>query len=211
MLCPSCGVTIAFQPANTAQLGMDPIRGILVVRFMQCPACQRAVVTMSGQVPGHAAVETVFTWPRSTGRQPCPGEVPENIRAPYEQACLVMEDSPMASAALSRRCLQHILRESAGVKAGTLAAEIDQVLNAASLPTLVAEGLDAVREIGNFAAHPTKSTSTGEIIDVEPGEAEWNLDVVEALMDIYYVQPVRMAAKKAALNRKLGDAGKNPV
>jgi hypothetical protein len=122
-----------------------------------------------------------------------------------------MEDSPMASAALSRRCLQHILRESAGVKAGTLAAEIDQVLNAASLPTLVAEGLDAVREIGNFAAHPTKSTSTGEIIDVEPGEAEWNLDVVEALMDIYYVQPVRMAAKKAALNRKLGDAGKNPV
>jgi hypothetical protein len=29
-----------------------------------------------------------------------------------------------------------------------------------------------VRTIGNFAAHPIKSTSTGTIVDVEPGEAE---------------------------------------
>jgi len=122
-----------------------------------------------------------------------------------------MNDSPMASAALSRRCLQHILRESGGIKEGTLAAEIDQVLKAGRLPNSVAEALDAVREIGNFAAHPTKSTSTGDVIEVEPGEAEWNLNVVEALMDIYYVQPARLAAKKVALNLKLGDAGKNPV
>jgi hypothetical protein len=33
--------------------------------------------------------------------------------------------------------------------------------------------LDAIRTIGNFAAHPIKSTSSGEIVDVEPGEAEW--------------------------------------
>jgi hypothetical protein len=97
------------------------------------------------------------------------------------------------------------------VKPGNLADEIDQVLKAHTLPGGVAEALDAVREIGNFAAHPTKSTSSGEVIDVEPGEAEWNLTVVEALMDIYYVQPARVSAKKAALNQKLADAGKNPL
>lgn len=38
--------------------------------------------------------------------------------------------------------------------------------------------LDAVRNIGNFAAHTQKSTVTGAILDVVPGEAEWNLDVL---------------------------------
>jgi Domain of unknown function (DUF4145) len=73
------------------------------------------------------------------------------------------------------------------------------------------DNLDAVRHIGNFAAHPTKSVNTGEIIDVEPGEAEWNLDVVEALMDVLYVQPAKLALKKAALNAKLTEPGKKPI
>jgi hypothetical protein len=124
---------------------------------------------------------------------------------------LVLTDSPKASAALSRRCLQHVLRDRGGVQAGNLADEIDQVVKNQTLPGGVADALDAVREIGNFAAHPSKSTSSGAVIDVEPDEADWNLDVVEALMDIYYVQPARMAAKKAALNKKLADAGKSPV
>ncbi len=56
-----------------------------------------------------------------------------------------------------------------------------------------------------------KSTSTGEILPVEPGEAEWNLDVLEALFDFYYVQVAVAAKKKAALNAKLADAGKPPM
>jgi hypothetical protein len=137
--------------------------------------------------------------------------VPEAIRSDYTEACLVLDDSPKASAALSRRALQHILRDAAGVKHGNLADEIDQVIASKTLHSSVAGGLDAVRHIGNFAAHPTASKNTGEIIDVAPGEAEWNLDVVEALMDVYYVQPATMAANKAALNAKLAEAGKPPI
>lgn len=40
-----------------------------------------------------------------------------------------------------------------------------------------------MRNIGNFAAHPLKDTSTGEILPVEAGEAEWNLETLEALFD----------------------------
>jgi len=181
---------------------------------MNCPACGRSIIVLWGSTAasdGSGGPADFLVWPRSTGRPPVPAEVTPAIAADYAQACLVQQDSAKASAALSRRCLQHILRDRGGVSPGNLANEIDQVISAHGLPTGVAEALDAVREIGNFAAHPTKSTATGEVIDVEPGEAEWNLSVVEALMDIYYVQPARIAAKKAALNQKLVDAGKSPV
>ena len=64
---------------------------------------------------------------------------------------------------------------------------------------------------GNFSAHPTKSTNTGEIIDVEPGEAEWNLDVLELLFDHYFVAPEKLKQKRAALDVKLAEAGKPPL
>jgi hypothetical protein len=123
----------------------------------------------------------------------------------------VLPDSPKASAALSRRCLQHILRENAGVKDGNLAREIQQVLDSKQLPTHLAENLDAVRNIGNFAAHPQKSTNTGEIQPVEVGEADWSLDVIEQLFDFYFVQPARSKLKRAALDAKLQAAGKPPM
>jgi hypothetical protein len=107
--------------------------------------------------------------------------------------------------------LQHLLREAAKVKPSDLYNEIQEVLDSGKLRPDLAEGLDAVRAIGNFAAHPIKSKVTGEIIPVEPGEAEWNLDVLEGLFDFYYVQPAVMKAKKDALNKKLAEAAKPPV
>jgi len=68
-----------------------------------------------------------------------------------------------------------------------------------------------VRQIGNFAAHPMKSNSTGEIVPVEPEEAEWDLEVLEALFDFYYVQPKQLSDKIDTLNTKLVDIGKNPI
>jgi len=97
------------------------------------------------------------------------------------------------------------------VKKGDLAGEIQQVLDAGKLPSHLLESLDAVRNIGNFAAHPIKSTSSGEIMDVEPGEAEWNLDVLEALFDHVFVQPAVLQKKRDALNAKLKEAGKPQV
>jgi hypothetical protein len=79
------------------------------------------------------------------------------------------------------------------------------------LPSHIEESLGAVRNIGNFAAHPIKSKSTGEIVPVEPGEAEWNLDTLELLFDFYFVAPAKTKARRDALNKKLSDAGKPPV
>jgi hypothetical protein len=51
-----------------------------------------------------------------------------------------------------------------------------------------------------------KSTQSGQILDVDPGEADWTLDVLEGLFDFYFVQSAKSAAKRAALNAKLGTA-----
>ena len=132
----------------------------------------------------------------------------------------------MIAISFSAHSLQNILREKAvlkifdlktgvteskAVKPGDLSNEIQQVLDNGNLPTPVAEAIDAVRNIGNFAAHPNKSLVTGEIVDVESGEAELNLDVIESLFDYYFVQPVKLKGKLDKLNEKLGNTGKPPI
>ena len=149
--------------------------------------------------------------PRISAREPLSPDVPDTIKKDYLEACLVLNDSPKASAALSRRCLQHLLREKAGIKRGNLADEIQQVLDAKILPPQLAEDIDGVRNVGNFAAHPEKSTKTGEIIDVEPGEAEWLLTTLEGLFDFFYVQPAAHQRRRDAVNAKLKEAGKAPM
>jgi len=57
------------------------------------------------------------------------------------------------------------------VKPKNLAGEIQEVLDGEKLSSRLLESLDAVRNIGNFSAHPNKSQSSAEIINVEPGEA----------------------------------------
>ncbi len=75
--------------------------------------------------------------------------------------------------------------------------------------TTVVFRLDAVRNIGNFAAHPIKSLGSGEIMEVEPGEAGWSLDVLKELFAFYFVRPAAIQKKRAALNEKLIEAGKS--
>lgn len=144
-------------------------------------------------------------------RSPLSPHVPKKFAADYSEACLVLPDSEKASAALSRRCLQHLLREYVGIDKKDLSVQIQEVLDSKQLPSYLATDLDAIRNIGNFAAHPLKSTNSGEIIDVAPTEAEWLLNVLEGLFDFYFVHPALAKAKREALNSKLQEAGKPPM
>jgi hypothetical protein len=201
-------------------IGRDVDDGWAISRF-DCPACKRMnlylvnaelnITSPGGRYVVSNRFSTVPIRPKGSNRPPCPPEVPDPLVEDYAEACLVLPDSPKASAALSRRCLQNLLREAAKVKPTNLANEIQQVIDSGNLPSHLVKVVDAVRQIGNFAAHPIKSQRTSEIVPVEPAEAEWNLDVLEALFDFYYVQPTVIAKKRAALNAKLKDAGKKPV
>jgi len=184
-----------------------------------CPECKEDIVhVLRGKVDfsGFIAKEALenetyrlMAYPRTGSRPQAHADVTKEIAEDFNEACLVLEDSPKASAALSRRCLQHLLREKGGVTPGNLGPEIDQVMQ--NLPSHLSEAIDAIRNIGNFAAHPSKSTASDTILPVEPGEAEWSLDVLEQLFDFYYVQPKLTASRRAALDAKLAEAGRNPM
>ena len=83
--------------------------------------------------------------------------------------------------------------------------------NTQKVAQAMAKVLDAVRNIGNFASHPIKEKHTGEVLPVELGEAEWNLDVIESLFDFLFVQPKKLEVKQKTLNEKLAKAGKPPM
>jgi len=205
MKCRHCLVEFHDEWQSIAHL--FDVDGYFSLAHTKCPACNRLHVAYYRSERFQRGGP--FLYPRAISRTPVAAEVPPGFAKDYTEACNVLDISPKASAALSRRIVQNVLRERAGVKAPNLDQEIQQVLS--KVPTHIAESLDAVRTVGNFAAHPIKSTSTGEVVDVEPGEAEWNLDTVEALFDFYFVQPAKTAAKRAALNQKLADAKKPPL
>jgi hypothetical protein len=152
-------------------------------------------------------------WPQvhpiGSNRGPVPPEVPEQIAADYVEACLVLPTSAKASAALARRCLQAMLHVN-GYRAKDLAKEVQLLLDAGILPKHIYETVDAVRNFGNFSAHPINDMTSLQIIDVEPEEAEWCLEILEALFDHFYVGPEKAKAKKATLDAKLKAAGKPP-
>lgn len=175
-----------------------------------CASCLKTIIYLikRKKLSGRNWEEEILVRPRAISRTPLPKEVEPEFTEDYNEACLVLTDSPKASAALSRRCLQHILREKLEVKPDDLSKEIQEVLDRGTLPSHIADGLDAVRNIGNFGTHPIKSKSSGEVVPVEPGEAEWNLDVIESLFDYCFVGPAKLAERKAKLNEKLKEAGK---
>jgi hypothetical protein len=142
-----------------------------------------------------------------------PPDVPKLIAQDYVEACEVLPISPKASAALARRCLQTILHDQ-GYNDKDLAREVQQLLDEKdpmkAIPRAVRETVDAIRNFGNFSAHPIDDKTSLQVIEVEPQEAEWCLQVLEDLFEHFYVGPAAAAAKKAALDAKLKAAGKPP-
>jgi Domain of unknown function (DUF4145) len=139
----------------------------------------------------------------------CPPEIAKD----YAEACNVLPVSSKASAALSRRVLQVVLHAH-GYNARDLNSEIDLLLNESdpkkAIPAALRETIDGIRNFGNFSAHPVTDKTTLQIIDVEPEEAEWCLEIIEQLFEHFYVGPSTVAKKKAALDAKLAAAGKPP-
>ncbi len=78
-------------------------------------------------------------------------------------------------------------------------------------PQALADSVDAVRNFGNFSAHPINDVTSLQIVDVEPEEAEWCLEIIEEMFQHFYERPALAEQRKASLNAKLAAAGKPPA
>jgi len=208
MKCPHCLEGFHSKPIPIRLL--DDAEYAWRITDEKCPECKKIIIHLQAghfTTPQYFNTEKEFlVYPKTISRKPLSSIIPKEFAGDYNEACLVLKDSPKASAALSRRCLQHILREKAVVKKSDLFDEIQEVLDSHELPSYLADNIDEVRKIGKYAAHPNKSKLTGEIVDVEPHEAEWNLDVLEGLFDFYFVQKDANDKKRELLKKKIEDA-----
>ena len=223
MQCPHCATAMHFEESGSSyyfeysdeEKSRNPDCDGFYLAHGSCPACGKLIVMFR---VGHFRKDSIgdFNWetkridilyPKSSSRLVEP-EVLPNYRKDFDEAVGVLGISPKASAAISRRLLQHILQVELGIKPSSLSKEIDEFISQKGVPSHLSGAVDAVRNIGNFAAHPLKDTQTGAIAEVEPGEAEWLLDVLESLFDFAFVQPRRLAERQKQLNAKLANAGK---
>jgi Domain of unknown function (DUF4145) len=139
--------------------------------------------------PGHQRWErekpALMEWclrPKSKAK-PFPSYIPNPIMEDYQEACVILNDSPKASATLSRRCLQGIIRDFWGISKPRLVEEVNALQGKVDPSTWAA--IDAVRSIGNIGAHMEKDINL--IIDVDPGEAEMLIQLLETLFKEWYV------------------------
>lgn len=167
-------------------------RHTLATAFIVCPNPECKKYTLEAQLhestraPGGEKLgKTVKHWrlvPPSNAKV-FPNYIPQPLIDDYTEACLIKEHSPKASATLSRRCLQGIIRDFWGVKPGRLVDEIEAIKD--KTDHLTWEAIDAVRKVGNIGAHMEKDINL--IIDVDPNEAELLINLIETLFHDWYV------------------------
>lgn len=225
MICEHCGVEIhtllsdmrqPYKPAHD-----NSIHWIWQHTITHCPACKRPLIFLAvtdaktGNNEMNKLVPRFLAWPQGKFETQAHSEVDQHIREDYSEAMRILSISPKASAAMSRRCLQTILREKGGYAYHNLIDQIDAAIKETdgtkTLPSAILDTMDAIRQFGNFGAHPMTDQTTLQIIDVEDHEAEWCLDILRDLFDHYYVKPAAAKKRKDALNQKLAAAGKKPA
>lgn len=113
-----------------------------------------------------------------------PTYIPESILADYQEACLIRDLSPKASATLSRRCLQGMIRDYWKVQnKPNLFEEINAIKDKIEPSAFLA--IDAVRSLGNIGAHMEKDINL--ILDVDPEEAQLLIKLIENLFKEWYI------------------------
>ena len=204
MECPYCLKSIA-MPHGNFFMGATRQQKIFVTP-VRCPACDEislvvtetstGAITLQNTQARHLQVgmETVFfpgielnqtqVYPRRMRLQEfqC---VSKHVNNDFNEAREVLLISPKASAALSRRCLQAILREKEGISLRTLKDEIDEAISRNIYGKKINKHLDSIRKVGNAAAHPMNSGITGDLVEVQEDHAEFLIRVLLSILEHY--------------------------
>jgi hypothetical protein len=127
----------------------------------------------------------------ASGAKVFPDYVPTPIRADYVEACMIRELSPKASATLSRRALQGMIRDFWKISKNRLADEINALRD--KVDSTIWDAIDGVRHVGNISAHMEKDIDI--IVDVEPEEAGQLIWLIEVLIKDWYINRAEREAR----------------
>lgn len=205
--CPYCNQVATITSSDTSEfthtiqvtnaVGIDRIIG----QFIVCPndKCKKYALhvllasTKINNITGSRDIEKRKKFwqliPPSKAKA-FPGYIPQPILDDYEEACLILDDSPKASATLSRRCIQGMIRDFWKIKKPTgytglwrLVEEIEAIRD--KVDPLTWRAIDAIRKIGNIGAH--MEVDINVIVDVDPSEANKLVELIELLIADWYI------------------------
>ena len=162
---------------------------ILIITVCPNPQCREQTISLNiyEYNPRKQSVlgKKVYSWhlkPESEAK-PFPSYIPKQLISDYKEACLIKSKSPKASATLSRRCLQGMIRDFWGIRKGRLLDEINELEK--KIDTTTWKAIDSVRKVGNIGAHMEKDVNL--IIDVNPKEAGLLIGLIETLFEEWYI------------------------
>ncbi|CAM4308137.1 DUF4145 domain-containing protein [Erysipelothrix inopinata] len=157
----------------------------LSVHYYICPTCNE----ISVEVHTEGSLfdrDVIRIRPRSAALQ-LPDFIPSTIKNDYEEACLIVDLSPKASATLSRRALQYMIRDFFDVKnKSSLHQEILAIKDKITDDEFNA--LMSLKSIGNIGAHPDKNDDINKILDIDPEEAYILIRLIEHFIDSWYIK-----------------------
>jgi hypothetical protein len=176
------------------------------------PECREVTLTVhfaKGDARWHdfkarKSIQAYALRPQSSAK-PQPDFIPKAIRDDYYEACLIRDLSPKASATLARRCLQGMIRDFCKISKSRLIDEIKELRKqlddhsaAKGVTHESVDAIDAVRGVGNIGAHMEKDVDL--IIDIEAGEAQLLIDLIEMLFEEWYVERTNRQRKLNEIN-----------
>ncbi|AAP81889.1 DNA binding protein [Streptococcus phage SM1] len=154
----------------------------ITIQTMNCPNCHKVSIDIVGV--GSQFPNRIMHFNPISLAKVYPDYIPQAIRSDYEEAHAILNLSPKASATLSRRCLQGMIRDFWGISKARLVDEIDALKDLVDPSTK--KVLDALRKLGNIGAHPEKDINL--IVDIESHEAQKLLKFIELLMQKWYIE-----------------------
>ncbi|MEB5708366.1 DUF4145 domain-containing protein [Pantoea anthophila] len=202
-VCPHCNVAAVIRDNDWSYAKFDLNSSDQAYCFnltgITCPnpACNEAVITLeqipywvapgtgSTEILLHSALKILPIIPSESKdrAKKYPSYIPVAILNDYKEACAIVDLSPKASATLARRCLQGMLRDYWGVNGRTLHDEILAIED--KVDPVVWDAILNVKSIGNIGAHMERDINL--IIDVNPEEAELLIQMIEMLIEDWYV------------------------
>lgn len=215
MKCPHCGTAIRLWMDSCKMTTEHERKGdpIASVELGFCPECNEPIIDLEVGVLVGFSTDRNYRWepkrkeriyPTHTYIPKLDEAVPKKYADQYYESYRVLPISPKASATLSRYLLQMVLHEELGITKRNLEEEIKELEERDLVSAALAKMLQVFRRVANFGAHPKKSTNSNEIVEIEKGEAEIMLDLLQELFDCLFVKPKQQEAFLKNIKEKYG-------
>lgn len=168
-ICPYCnGVAthdwryMQMELFDGDMVGLDKIKESRYVVFARCQGCLKTSIWLTEKLKNTVSNPSTFSgddsseillYPFTSPDLPKANEdMPEDVKKIYDEACLVLKDSPRSSAALSRLAIEKLV-DHLEAEGSNLNLKIADLVSK-GLPPRIQQMLDSVRVIGNNAVHP---------------------------------------------------------